>query len=47
MFCHGLQAAGIMTLPFDVVKTRRQIQMGEMDFLRGSYPNMLTHKKRP
>ncbi|XP_035036016.1 probable mitochondrial glutathione transporter SLC25A39 isoform X1 [Hippoglossus stenolepis] len=27
--------AGILTLPFDVVKTRRQIQLGEMDTLGG------------
>lgn len=26
-----LQIAAILTLPFDVVKTRRQIQLGEMD----------------
>lgn len=30
-----LQVAAILTLPFDVVKTRRQIQLGEMDSLGG------------
>ncbi|XP_034395642.1 solute carrier family 25 member 39 isoform X1 [Cyclopterus lumpus] len=29
--------AAILTLPFDVVKTRRQIQLGEMDTLGGLY----------
>lgn len=29
------QAAAALTLPFDVVKTRRQIQLGEMDSLGG------------
>uniref|UniRef100_A0A3B3RR71 Mitochondrial glutathione transporter SLC25A39 n=1 Tax=Paramormyrops kingsleyae TaxID=1676925 RepID=A0A3B3RR71_9TELE len=28
--------AAVMTLPFDVVKTRRQIQLGEMEMLAGS-----------
>ncbi|XP_018592002.1 mitochondrial glutathione transporter SLC25A39 isoform X2 [Scleropages formosus] len=28
--------AALMTLPFDVVKTRRQIQLGEMEMLTGS-----------
>lgn len=31
------QIAAILTLPFDVVKTRRQIQLGEMDTLGGLY----------
>lgn len=30
-----IQIAAILTLPFDVVKTRRQIQLGEMDTLGG------------
>lgn len=30
-----LQIAAILTLPFDVVKTRRQLQLGEMDSLGG------------
>lgn len=29
------QIAAILTLPFDVVKTRRQIQLGEMEALGG------------
>lgn len=31
----SLQIAAVLTLPFDVVKTRRQIQLGEMDSLGG------------
>lgn len=31
----SLQVAAVLTLPFDVVKTRRQIQLGEMDSLGG------------
>jgi hypothetical protein len=27
--------AAVLTLPFDVVKTRRQIQLGEMETLGG------------
>jgi len=29
------QIAAALTLPFDVVKTRRQIQLGEMDAVGG------------
>ena len=29
------QVAAVLTLPFDVVKTRRQIQLGEMETLGG------------
>lgn len=42
-----LQIAAILTLPFDVVKTRRQIQLGEMDSLGGlgdpSYLSSFSH----
>lgn len=31
----ALQIAAVLTLPFDVVKTRRQIQLGEMDSMGG------------
>lgn len=37
--------AAVLTLPFDVVKTRRQIQLGEMDSL--SSPSVLAVKKKP
>lgn len=33
--CFLTQIAAILTLPFDVVKTRRQIQLGEMEALGG------------
>lgn len=31
-----MQIAAITTLPFDVVKTRRQIELGEMEMLGGN-----------
>lgn len=34
-----LQVAAILTLPFDVVKTQRQILLGEVDLLLGWYRN--------
>ncbi|KAA8585486.1 hypothetical protein FQN60_004180 [Etheostoma spectabile] len=37
--------AAILTLPFDVVKTRRQIQLGEMDTLGGLYLYLFSLKK--
>ncbi|KAM7387409.1 hypothetical protein PAMA_009839 [Pampus argenteus] len=35
--------AAVLTLPFDVVKTRRQIQLGEMDTLAGLFLPTLCH----
>lgn len=32
-----LQIAAVMTLPFDVVKTRRQIELGEMETQKGKW----------
>lgn len=40
MMCVCEQIAAILTLPFDVVKTRRQIQLGEMDSLGGVCSNI-------
>ncbi|XP_032806874.1 mitochondrial glutathione transporter SLC25A40 [Petromyzon marinus] len=34
--------AGIATLPFDVVKTRRQIELGEMEITKGAFRDIST-----
>ncbi len=36
VYCNDLfQIAAVATLPFDVVKTHRQIQLGEAEMLKG------------
>ena len=34
--CVLFQIAGVLTLPFDVIKTHRQIELGELEFTKGT-----------
>lgn len=40
------QVAAILTLPFDVVKTQRQIELGNMETLQGERQNV-SRGRRP
>lgn len=37
MFIFGVQVAAVVTLPFDVIKTHRQIELGQAEVMSGGY----------